>query len=153
MAVVAYPSAGHPFVVAQVMLWRWDGTGTCSSSSRTGQMDLFGECAGRINQILCDVNCKDDNEMKYFNNLLIVCAIISSASPLSIGCSAELGCAELGSFPAQIVALCPPNAIQRRLRQCLTYMFIIRAYRVRLIIIYRDLQSLPHSLCCTVVCP
>lgn len=46
-------------------------------------MDQFGECAGRINQILYDVNCKDDNEMKYFNNLLIVCAIISSTSSSS----------------------------------------------------------------------
>lgn len=148
MAVVAYPSAGHPFVVAQVMLWR----GHRQQQQDRADGSVRGMC-GRINQILCDVNCKDDNEMKYFNNLLIVCAIIFSASPLSIGCSAELGCAELGSFPAQIVALCPPNAIQRRLRQCLTYMFIIRAYRVRLIIIYRDLQSLAHSLCCTVVCP
>lgn len=46
------------------------------------EMDQFGECAGRINQILCDVNCKDDNEMKYFNNLPIAFAIFSSAPPL-----------------------------------------------------------------------
>lgn len=89
------------------------------------EMDQFGECAGRINQILCDVNCKDDNEMKYFNNLPIVFAIFSSARLL-----------RWCSFPPQTVALCPPNAVQRRLRQCLTYMFIIgTSYLVRLKII------------------
>lgn len=51
-----------------------------------------GECARRINQILCDVNCKDDNKMKYFNNLLIVCAIISSPPPRSTEDGAHFQC-------------------------------------------------------------
>ena len=137
---------------------RLPGEAAMSGGGVGGKMDRFAECAGCINQILSHVNCKDDNEMKYFNNLLIVCTIIwcSSSAAFTATPLVRPSVAVLGSFPAQIVALCPPNAIQRRLRQCLTgNMFIIRSYLVRLarviIIIQRGLYW--HSLSVPGWCP
>lgn len=87
-----------------------------------------------INQILYDVNCKDDNEMKYFNNLLIVFAIISSTSSSSStgGWLGLISTANCGTLSAQRDAATPPSVSHLHVHHK-------RAYRVRLIIIYRDL--------------
>lgn len=95
--------------------WTTGGRPACG-----GQLDAGREeCAGRINQILYDVNCKDDNEMKYFNNLLIVCAIFLSFHPTIIS-------------SANCCTLSAPT-LSSDASVSLTYYMFIRAYPHRLI--------------------